>query len=260
VIEVGNSRLQLAAEWISTEIQGETKCEGPGEIPGLLLLIRRLSFRAQAAAAAIALFSRSDDRYIMGARPPMNIAYPRSMDAAAFLSWTEGREGRYELARGRVMMMTGGSRAHALIVRRVANALERRLDAARWTILTSDFAVKVGPDTVRYPDVVADVGDGALNDLAATAPGLIAEVLSPSSVTNDLGDKAGEYLHLASVSAYIVLSQDEPKAWLWVRGQSGFPGGPEVIMAEGVIRIPVLSIELPLAEVYRGFAPDQAKS
>jgi Uma2 family endonuclease len=190
----------------------------------------------------------------------MNIAYPRSMDASAFLSWTEGREGRYELVRGRVMMMTGGSRAHALIVRRFANALERRLDAARWAILTSDFAVKAGPDTVRYPDVVVDVAGGALNDLAATAPTLIAEVLSPSSATSDLGDKAAEYLRLASVTAYIVLSQDEPKAWLWVRRESAFPAGAEVIAADGVIRIPALSVELPLTEVYRGFVVEEAKS
>jgi Uma2 family endonuclease len=190
----------------------------------------------------------------------MNIAYPRSMDAAAFLSWTEGREGRYELTRGRVMMMTGGSRAHALIVRRFANAIDRRLDVARWTVLTSDFAVKVGPDTVRYPDVVVDVASGALSDLSATAPVLIVEVLSPSSVTNDLGDKAAEYLRLATVTAYVVLSQDEPKAWLWDRHESGFPAGAEVITSEGVIRIPTLSIELPLIELYRGLATGQAKS
>ncbi len=190
----------------------------------------------------------------------MNIAFPRSMDAAAFLSWTEGREGRYELARGRVMMMTGGSRAHALIVRRFADAVERRLDAGRWSVLTSDFAVKVGPETVRYPDVVVDVADGALNDLSATSPVLIAEVLSPSSVTNDLGDKATEYLRLASVSAYVVLSQDEPKAWVWIRGESGFSAGAEVIMADSVIRIPALSVELSLIEIYRGFVADEAKN
>jgi Uma2 family endonuclease len=189
----------------------------------------------------------------------MNIAYPRSMSAAAFLSWTEGREGRYELARGRVMMMTGGSRAHALIVRRFSNAIERRLDGQRWTVLTSDFAVKVGADTVRYPDVVVDVADAAPNDLAAKAPTLIAEVLSPSSVTNDLGDKAAEYLRLATVCAYVVLSQDEPKVWLWVRGESGFPAGAEVILSDGTIRIPALSVELPLVEVYRGLVGDEAK-
>jgi Uma2 family endonuclease len=190
----------------------------------------------------------------------MNIVFPRSMDAAAFLSWNEGREGHYELTRGHVMMMTGGSRAHALIVRRFANAIERRLDAERWTVLTSDFAVKVGADTVRYPDVVVDVADAAPNDLAAQAPTLIAEVLSPSSVTNDLGDKAAEYLRLATVCAYVVLSQDEPKAWLWVRGKSGFPAGAEVVLSDGAIRIPDLAIDLPLTEVYRGLVTDEAKS
>jgi Uma2 family endonuclease len=190
----------------------------------------------------------------------MNIVYPRSMDAAAFLSWTEGREGRYELARGRVMMMTGGSRAHAVIVRRFANAVERRLDAARWTVLTSDFAVKVGPDTVRYPDVVVDVADGAPNDLSAKAPALIGEVLSPSSATNDLGDKAAEYLRLATVSAYVVLSQDEPKAWLWVRRGSSFPAGADIIPVDGTISIPALSIALPLIEIYRGLMTDDPKS
>jgi Uma2 family endonuclease len=189
----------------------------------------------------------------------MNVAFPSSIDAAAFLAWAEGREGRYELARGRVIMMTGGSRAHALIVRRFANALEQRLDGIRWTVLTSDFAVRVGPDSVRYPNVVVDVADGALNDLSATSPALIAEVLSPSSVTNDLGDKAAEYLRLDSVSPYIVLSQDEPKAWLWVRSELGFPAGAEVIIADGVLRIPVLSVELSLTEVYRGFVADEAR-
>jgi Uma2 family endonuclease len=188
----------------------------------------------------------------------MNIVLPRPMNAAAFLSWTEGREGRYELARGRVMMMTGGSRAHALLVRRLANALENRLDGTRWTVLTSDFAVRVGADTVRYPDVVVDVAGGALNDLAATSPALIAEVLSPSSVTNDLGDKAAEYLGLASVTAYVVLSQDEPKAWAWVRGESGFPAGAEVMMGHDRIQITAFSIELPLNEIYRGVMSNEA--
>ena len=190
----------------------------------------------------------------------MNVSLPHAMDTAAFLSWVEGREGRFELARGRVMMMTGGSRAHALLVRRLANAVEGRLDGTRWTVLTSDFAVKAAPDTVRYLDVVVDVAGGALNDLSATSPALIAEVLSPSSVTNDLGDKAAEYLRLGSLIAYVVLSQDEPKAWLWVRGESGFPAGADVMTGDGVIRIPALAIELPLTEVYRGFLPDEAKN
>jgi hypothetical protein len=122
------------------------------------------------------------------------------------------------------------------------------------------FAVRIGPDTVRHPDVVVDAADGAFNDLSATSPMLIAEVLSPSSVTNDLGDKAAEYLRPGSVAASVVLSQDEPKAWLWVRGDSGFSAGAAVIMGQSAIGIPAFSTEVPLTEVYRGIVADEAKS
>jgi Uma2 family endonuclease len=184
----------------------------------------------------------------------MNVQISRAMDGPAFLAWAEGREGRYELANGRVVMMTGGSVGHALVVRGLFKALDARLTDTDWIALTSDLAVRIGRNTVRYPDVVVHTKSGKIRDLAATNPVLIAEVLSPSSVTNDLGDKAAEYLHLESASAYVVLSQDEPKAWVWVRGAAGFAAGPEVMKGgEAVIRIPVLSIEFPLAEVYEEF-------
>lgn len=184
----------------------------------------------------------------------MNVLTPRPMDRASFLAWVEGRDGRYELSKGRVVMMTGGSRGHALVVRGLSRALDKRLDAGRWTVLTSDFAASVGQDTIRYPDVIVDVAAGQLGDLTATAPVLIAEVLSPSSTATDLGDKSAEYLHLSTLLAYIVLSQDEPKAWVWIRGEADFGAAPEVIEGEQqTVRVPALSIELPLSEIYQSF-------
>src|SRR5262245_59468272 len=92
----------------------------------------------------------------------------------------------------------------------LANALEKRLDPLRWSVLTSDFGLDLGPSTVRYPDVVVDAAGGALKDLTATAPVLVAEILSPSSVKDDLDIKPAEYARSPS----LVLSQDEAKAWV----------------------------------------------
>jgi Uma2 family endonuclease len=180
----------------------------------------------------------------------MNVQTNLRMEKATFLAWVQDRDERYELDEGHVVMMTGGTRGHALMIRRLAAALERRLDGTIWSTLTSDFGVDLGPKTVRYPDLVVDVAGGSVQDLTATAPVVIAEVISPSSATDDLGDKAAQYLRLASLAAYLVLAQDEPKAWVSIRGNSGFPAGPEVIGEDGAIRIPSLRIELPLTEIY----------
>jgi Uma2 family endonuclease len=183
----------------------------------------------------------------------MNVRQNLHMEKAKFLAWVRGREGRYELAGSRVVMMTGGSRGHVIIMRSLATALEKRLDSNRWTVLTSDFGVDLGPATVRYPDVVVDVAGGLLQDLTATAPILVAEVVSPSSATYDLGDKASEYLRLPGLSAYLVLAQDELKAWIWVRGAGGFSPGPNVVEGpDARIEIAALGIDVPLAEIYAG--------
>jgi Uma2 family endonuclease len=183
----------------------------------------------------------------------MNVQLDLRMERPEFLAWVQAHEGRYELTGNRVMMMTGGSRGHAILVRRLAAALEQRLDGNRWTVLTSDFGVDIGPSTVRYPDVVVDVAGGRLKDLTATAPALIAEVISPSSEKDDLGAKAAEYVRLASLAAYLVLAQDARKAWVWARGAEGFSSTAKVLEGEdAVVGITSLGVDLPLAEVYAG--------
>jgi Uma2 family endonuclease len=115
--------------------------------------------------------------------------------------------------------------------------------------------VDVGPNTIRYPDVVVDLVDGRNQDLTTTAPLLVAEVLSPSSSTHDLRDKAAEYLQLPTLAAYLVLAQDEAKAWVGVRGAAAFPSNPNVMAGhDGIVEIAATGIKLPLSEIYEDFA------
>ena len=66
----------------------------------------------------------------------MTIQPHLQMDNATFLDWVQGREGRYELAGGRVVMMTGGTMAHGLIVGNLFELLRARLDRKQWLVLT----------------------------------------------------------------------------------------------------------------------------
>jgi Uma2 family endonuclease len=183
----------------------------------------------------------------------MNVQPHLEMDNATFLDWVQGREERYELAGGRVIMMTGATMRHGLIVGNLFELLRARLDRKKWVVLT-EFGIDVRPGTIRYADIVVDQHGAKGDSLTARAPVLVAEVLSPSTMKIDLGDKAADYLQLSSLATYLILAQDEVKAWAYYRsGEKPFPPGPQVFAgADACVSIPALSIDLPLIDIYSG--------
>ena len=182
----------------------------------------------------------------------MNFQQPQYMDKPAFLAWVEGR---YELAGGQVVMMTGGTKWHQLIVGNTYTLLRTKLDPKRWTVMTV-FGLDIGPRTVRYPDVVVDHPGTKGRDLITKAPVLIVEILSPSSEKTDFGVKAAEYAQLPSVDAYLILAQDEVKAWLYIRGATQFLAPQEVEGRSETLTLPALDITLSLADIYEGIEFD----
>jgi Uma2 family endonuclease len=170
----------------------------------------------------------------------MNVHLPTQMSKAAFIVWMDGREGRYELVAGRVVLMSGVSRRHARIVGNLYQAI-------------SEFGLDAEPQTLRYPDIIVDAVGGGGKDSTAIAPVLLVESLSPSTVEIDLRDKTAEYLQLPSVKAYLVFSQDEPKAWIWLRVESGSGAGPQIVAGDDrTISIREPAVELSMSFVYAG--------
>jgi Uma2 family endonuclease len=175
---------------------------------------------------------------------------PLAMDKRRFFRWAEGREGRFELKDNVVMMMVGGTRLHSRIIFSIAVALNSRLDGAVWAVTTNDMAVEIGED-IRYPDVLVEPTGGDPKALSTNSPLLLVEVLSSSSLATDMNVKAAEYMSLASLQAYIVAAQDEPRLWIWVRQGAGWPAQPaEYVGKDGVVRIDALGIDLPMAEIF----------
>jgi Uma2 family endonuclease len=180
----------------------------------------------------------------------MNIQPNLRMTKAAFIEWSAAEEERCELVGGRVVMMPRPSLAHGMIAMNLAVLLRTRLDVKQWVVV-AEFGLDAGPETLRYPDIVVDRAGGRGKSYTASAPVLLVEVLSPSTAEIDLGDKASEYLQIPSLLAYIVLSQDEPKAWVWSRTAAEFAPGSEVITGtEAIIRVAALQLDLPLVDIY----------
>ncbi|MAU96035.1 MAG: hypothetical protein CMP81_09120 [Fulvimarina sp.] len=185
----------------------------------------------------------------------MNIQAPAIRTADDFLRWNEGREGRREFVGGRIVeMMTGGTKRHARLMLRLARMLDAALPDSL-SVTPADYAVRT-PLGIRYPDVLVEPSDASADDsLATDAAVLIAEILSPSSVATDFGEKAQEYTAIDSLRHYLVFSQDEPRVWLWSRSADGGFEKPEMIAGrEGTVELTGLGITLALAELYRDIA------
>jgi len=187
----------------------------------------------------------------MNERP--NLKHDQKFKKSEFFDWVTGREGRYELQDGRIIVQAGGTRNHWRVTSAFLIALRGRLAADAWEVGTTDLAVEIG-DNERYPDVLVEAAGGDGSALSTSQPVILIEVLSPSSVGLDMTIKLAEYTTLASLEAYIVASQEEPICWVWQRGSDGcFPRLPEQIEGrDASIGLHGRSIDFPLAEIYRG--------
>jgi Uma2 family endonuclease len=176
------------------------------------------------------------------------------VDKATFLKFVAANDdARYEYEQGRIVQqMTGGTQRHGRIAGRFYSLIGQQVDPRTWVTMF-ERGVET-PVTIRFADVLIEPATELGDSLVTTNPALIVEVLSPSSTARDLDAKPSEYLGLASVQAYIVASQDEPACLVWLRGADGaFPAEPVEIKGQaGMIRVAQLSVEIALADVYRG--------
>lgn len=183
----------------------------------------------------------------------MNIQSKPPTTPDEFLRWNEGREGKREFVRGRVVeMMINVTRDHWRLANRLERQIAAQLGDEEYDVGTTDHGVRT-PDGIRFPDVMVDkvIADGKA--LAATSPLLIAEVLSKSSLADDFGPKALDYQRLPSLQHYLTVSQDEVRIWVWSRDADGV-WTPPVIHEAGLIKLSVdgRNVVIDLKTLYAG--------
>lgn len=189
----------------------------------------------------------------------MSDAALKRMTADEFLLWRLEREGTWELIEGvprlkfynGPTMMAGGRRHHARVQANIVAALHPRLRGGPCYPIGSDFAVRVKPTNVRQPDVTVECQAGSGDDLEATEPTVLFEVLSPSTRGMDLVRKTEEYRNLPTARHIVMLEPDRAVASVWSRGEDGW-SMVAVETLEGVLDLFAVGVRLPLTEVYEG--------
>jgi len=173
------------------------------------------------------------------------------MSIEAFEAWAERQDGRYELVRGRPVMMNQTSWNHSKITTNILLALGQAIDRKIFHIAAGDFALQTGVDTVRLADIMITPSNRSAKDRRTDEAVVLIEILSPSTTSEDFGPKQFEYLALPSLQAYILVSQDKACVWAWLKGEDGFPEKPDVIETlDATINVDAIRLSLPMREIY----------
>jgi Uma2 family endonuclease len=184
----------------------------------------------------------------------MNLQTKMPTTADEFLRWNEGREGKREFVKGRVVeLMINVTRNHADIATNLILLMRGQLDRREFSVGSADFAVRT-PDGIRFPDVYVDrkSPEARGTDLAAVEPVILVEVLSPSSLARDFHDKWNDYRGISSLVHYLVISHEEARVWLTTRSGETWSAIESFAGLEEIVFFPGFGISLPLADIYDG--------
>lgn len=163
---------------------------------------------------------------------------------------------RYEYVAGQIVALAGASINHIRITRNLTTWLDTHLRDGDCEVFPLDLKVKAAlANSFRYPDVVVVCGPPAYadgRDDTVTNPTVLIEVLSESTRGTDYITKRREYLSIASLRAYLLVAQDEPRVEWFAREAADAPVQFDARTAlDDTVPVPALALALPMREIYR---------
>jgi Uma2 family endonuclease len=134
----------------------------------------------------------------------------KRLDIPAFLAFTEGREGGWELHDGQAVAMSPERILHTTTKTRVVIALDRAVQSAgkRCSALTEGATIRVADDRAFVPDALVVCPPPPPDAIVIDNPVIVVEVLSLSSVAIDHGIKVQGYFSLPSLAHYLILDAE----------------------------------------------------
>jgi Uma2 family endonuclease len=129
---------------------------------------------------------------------------------------------KHEYVAGRIFAMVGASEAHNAIVSNLHRYLYDAVKEADCRIYVGDMKVRVeASQSFYYPDLVVTCEPFSARSVFKSAPRLIIEVLSPSTMEIDRREKLIAYRQLTSLAEYVVVYQDKRRIETYHKDENG---------------------------------------
>jgi Uma2 family endonuclease len=167
---------------------------------------------------------------------------------------------KHEYLGGAVYAMAEARISHNLAATNALTAVGARLRGKRCRPYNSGMKIRVRlPAQIRfyYPEFSVVCKSNPQSDSYQDEPVVIAEVLSKRTRRIDEGEKKDAYLTIPSLCVYLLIEQEIAVVVAYRRTIHGFVR-QEYVGLDGVVPLPEIDAELPLAEIYEGveFIPE----
>ncbi len=184
------------------------------------------------------------------------IAVPNYISPEEYLDLERQTPIRHEYRRGLVYAMAGGTDNHDRIAQNLLYLINFHLrDSSDCRFYSGNVKVNYQDKFYYYPDAFVTCDSRDRSDrYVKRYPKLIAEVLSPSTQTFDLGEKFTDYQKIDTLEEYILISQETQR--VECRRLTGTDTWETEVYGEGDrIILKSLNLEFAIGELYLGVDP-----
>lgn len=144
------------------------------------------------------------------------------MSVEDYLEGEKVSEVRHEYVDGEVYAMSGVSKKHNRINRRLLNAIQDKLTGSDCETFFVDVKLRVKKfNRFYYPDLVVVCEEDTESEYYITKPTIVIEILSPSTAGTDRREKMFAYQEIDSLQEYLMIDQETEFAELYRRRDDG---------------------------------------
>ena len=157
----------------------------------------------------------------------------------------------YEYVDGHVYMMAGGTLDHSAISLNLCTTLKSLLRGSSCRVYNSHIKVRISKKRYYHPDatVTCDPLDRGKKD-TVQSPGIVFEVLSPSTEMTDRTRKLNDYLAYPTIEEYVLVNTNSPKMEIYRKEQDKWVYS--VFSAQDEIELACIGKHFAVMDVYEG--------
>ena len=180
----------------------------------------------------------------------MSALAEKRLNVDEFLSWADGREGKWELHDGVPVLMSPERVRHTSTKSDAALTLRAAIDRAnvRCRAYVQGITVRISGNHAFVPDAVVVCPPAPPDDVEISNPLIVVEVLSPSTVGYDHGIRFEGYFSLPSLAHYLILDPDRRVVIHHARGREGVI--ETRILHDGRLRLDPPGLEVAVSELF----------